>query len=52
MHVYTYLYIQGQKIEGLDVCRVTDVLMVCQNYMKDKDVSCFLIILMLLLLRA
>ena len=34
-----YIFVQEQKIEGLDVSRVTDVLMVCQNYMKDKDVS-------------
>ena len=41
-NVYIHVYIiQEQKIKELDVCRVTDVLMACQDYMKKKDVSCF-----------
>ena len=31
--------IQEQKIRDLDVCRVTNVLMACQDYMKKTDVS-------------
>ena len=36
-----YIFVQKRKIENLDVCKVTNVLMACQNYMKDKDVSHF-----------
>ena len=36
---FMYVFMQTQKIGGLDVCRVTNVLMACQDYMKKIDVS-------------
>ena len=33
-----HIIIQKEKIESLDVYRVTNALMACQDYMKMKDV--------------
>ena len=35
---YVHIIIQKEKIESLDVYRVTNALMACQDYMKMKDV--------------
>ena len=37
------MFLQEQKIMGLDVCGVTDVLMACQNYMREKDVRKYIV---------
>ena len=38
VHLHMYVFMQTLKIGGLDVSRVTNVLMACQDYMKKIDV--------------
>ena len=46
---YMYVFMQVQKIGGLDVYRVTNVLMACQDYMKKIDVRDYFVKILILL---